>query len=127
MQIEKYDRKPFSVMAVQITFANVYEVAKWCKGTIVEQKTKMLGVDTAIPSISLEGSGESRGKPVIASLGCYIVELNGSFRVYKPASFTATFEPSVDDVHVEHLIEDTDDCVECTNDAEHQKHLSQIA
>jgi hypothetical protein len=109
MQIEKYDRKPFSVMAVQINFENIYEVAQWCKGTIVGQKTKMLGVDTAVPSIQLEGSGESRGKPVIATLGCYIVELNGSFRVYKPASFTATFEPSLDDVHVEHLIEGDED------------------
>lgn len=125
MDIEKYDRKPFSVMAVQVTFENVYDVAKWCKGTIVEQKTKMLGVDTAIPSIQVEGQGDTRGKSFVATLGCYVVELKGSFRVYKPASFTSTFQKSGDaDVFVEHLIED--DCSECTNEAEHEKHVEMM-
>ena len=103
MQIEKYDRKPFSVEAVEVTFENIYEVAEWCKGTVIKQPAKMLGVKTEVPAIRLAGQGDDRGKSFIASLGCYVVNLKGHCRVYKPQQFKATFEPAVE---VEHLIED---------------------
>lgn len=108
MQIEKYDRKPFSVDAVQVKFDNVHEVAKWCKGTVIKQKTKMLGVETEVPAVRVEGQGDNRGKSFIASLGCYVVELKGSFRVYKPAQFDSSFEKrqETDNPGYEHLIED---------------------
>ena len=96
MQIEKYDRKPFSVMAVQLNFENVMDVAEWCKGTVVKQKTKMLGVETEIPAIRVEGQGDNRGKSFVATLGCYVVELKGSFRVYKPAQFDSSFQVAGD-------------------------------
>jgi hypothetical protein len=92
MQIEKYDRKPFSVDAVQVRFDNIAEIAEWCKGEIITQKTKMLGVETDVPAIRVAGQGDNRGKYFVASLGCYVVELKGSFRVYKPAQFDASFE-----------------------------------
>jgi hypothetical protein len=104
MQIEKYDRKPFSVLAVQVTFKNVLEVAEWCKGTVITQKTKMLGVETEIPAIRVEGQGDNRGKSFVATLGCYVVELKGSFRVYKPAQFDSSFQVAVDPM------EDLDTC-----------------
>lgn len=94
MQIEKYDRKPFSVLAVQVNFENVHEVADWCKGTVIKQKAKMLGVNTDVPAVQLQGQGDSRGKAFIATLGCYIVELKGSFRVYKPGQFDSAFQPA---------------------------------
>lgn len=133
MQIEKYDRKPFSVEAVQVRFDNVNEVAAWCKGEVIIQKTKMLGVETDVPAIRVAGQGDNRGKSFVASLGCYVVELKGSFRVYKPAQFDASFEKA-EDVFVEHLIEDVDvkivsvdGCGECTNAAEHETHIKQTA
>ena len=111
MEIEEYDRKPFSVKAVQVNFENVHEVAEWCKGTIIKQKAKMLGVETDVPAVRIEGQGDNRGKSFIATLGCYVVELKGSFRVYKPAQFEASFEKSV---VVEQLIDgpDVEDDVE---------------
>src|SRR5688500_6098393 len=96
MQIEKYDRKPFSVDAVQVRFDNIAEIAEWCKGEIITQKTKMLGVETDVPAIRVAGQGDNRGKYFVASLGCYVVELKGSFRVYKPAQFDASFERAVE-------------------------------
>lgn len=99
MNIETYDRKPFSVNAVQVTFENVYEVAEWCKGSVVGQNTKMLGVETQVPSIRLSGQGDDRGKAYTASLGCYVVELKGSFRVYKPAQFDSSFQAAVEINH----------------------------
>lgn len=105
MQIETYERKPFSVEAVQVTFENVHEVAAWCKGTVITQKIKMLGVDTDVPAVQFEGQGENRGKTFVASLNFYVVELNGNFRIYKPAAFHSTFEKPVE---IEHLIEGPD-------------------
>lgn len=106
MEIKKYDRKPFSVMAVKVDFKNIDEIATWCKGAIIEQKTKMMGVETSVPAIRIDGQGDNRGKFFIASLGCYVVELKGSFRVYKPAQFDSSFDEVEDEVFVEHLIED---------------------
>lgn len=91
MQIEKYDRKPFSVEAVQVSFDNINQVTTWCNGTIIKQKVKMLGIETEVPAIRVEGQGDNRGKTFIANLGCYIVCLKGNFRVYKPAQFETTF------------------------------------
>lgn len=108
MNIEKYDRRPFSVEAVQVNFENVHEVAEWCKGTVIKQKTKMLGIDTDVPAVRFEGQGDNRGKSFVATLGCYIVELKGNFRVYKPAAFGATFQLADEDVFVEHLNEMTE-------------------
>jgi hypothetical protein len=127
MNVKKYNRKPFSVMAVQVAFDNVEEVATWCKGTVIKQKAKMLGIETDVPAIRVEGQGENRGKDFVATLGCYVVELKGSFRVYKPAQFDSSFDET-EDVFVEHLIEDNEDgCDECTNEIEHKKHLEMIA
>jgi hypothetical protein len=127
MDIEKYDRKPFSVEAVQVHFENVNEIAVWCKGTVIKQKTKMLGVDTEVPAIRVDGQGDNRGKSFIATLGCYVVCLKGSYRVYKPAQFESSFAKAqqlvgttvldealqdaqdLEGVYVEHLIEDEPD------------------
>lgn len=35
MQVEKYARVPFVVDAVQVTRANIHDVAEWCGGTVV--------------------------------------------------------------------------------------------
>lgn len=103
MKIERFDRKAFSVDAVQVTYENINDVAKWCKGTVIKQQVKMLGVPTELPGIRVDGQGDNRGRQFIATFGCYVVELKGSYRVYKPAQFASTFEPAVE---VEHLIED---------------------
>lgn len=122
MQIETYDRKPFTVKAVQVDFKNFEEVAKWCKGTVTTQKAKLMGVDTEVPAVRVEGQGENRGKSFVAGIGCYVVELKGSFRVYKPAQFESSFEKAkdqeaqptpveamlADNPGYEHLIEDMD-------------------
>lgn len=120
MLTEKYNRRPFPVEAVQVAFENIHDVAEWCKGTVVTQKTKMLGVEADVPAIRVPGQGESRGKDFIATLGCYIVELKGSFRVYKPAQFDATFV-KIEEVGNDQVIEDG--CRECGNDEQHRAHV----
>lgn len=92
MDTKQYTRKPFPVSAVQVTLQNIEEVAEWCKGEIEYRDTKMMGTVTPLPVIKLKGQGDNRGKDFEAALGCWVVELKGSFRSYKPAQFEASFD-----------------------------------
>lgn len=94
MDTKQYTRKPFPVSAVQVTLQNIEKVTEWCKGTIEYRPTKMLGTTTDLPVIKLKGQDNNSGRvrDTEATLGCYIVELRGSFRVYKPIQFEATFD-----------------------------------
>jgi len=92
MDIRQYTRKPFPVGAVQVSLQNIEKVAEWCRGTIEQVSTRMLGTETFLPAIKIQGQGENRGKEFTATLGCWVVELKGSYRVYKPAQFDATFD-----------------------------------
>lgn len=98
MKIQQYTRKPFPVNAVQVSLADIDAIAEWCKGTIELVPTKMLGTETPLPVIKIQGQGDNRGKEFTATLGCYVVEQKGSFRVYKPSQFDASFELMEDDV-----------------------------
>lgn len=105
MDTKQYTRKPFPVNAVQVTLTNVDEVAQWCRGIVQMESTKMLGTHTDLPVIKIQGQGDNRGKVFTASLGCFVVEQKGSYRVYKPAQFLATFDEIVpeEDVNDRHL------------------------
>ena len=92
MQIEEYDRKTFTVRTVQLNLENYQEVAEWCKGTIEMVPTKMMGTETLLPCVKVRGQGDNKNKDSVATLGCYMVELKGSFRVYKPAQFHSAFD-----------------------------------
>lgn len=95
MEIKQFNRITFPVNAVQVTLQNIEEVAEWCKGTIEQRPTKMMGTTTDLPVIRLKGQGNNRGQEFEAALGCWVVELKGSFRSYKPAQFDASFEEVV--------------------------------
>lgn len=92
MELITYDRKPFSVTAVELSFENIHEVSEWCKGEVGTESTKILGTTTMLPVLHIQGMGDARGKDFVARLGYFIVELNGSFRVYKPKQFKETFK-----------------------------------
>jgi hypothetical protein len=92
MNMQEAIRKPFPVKVVQVTLQNIQEVAEWCKGTIEYRPTRMLGTTTDLPIILIEGVGANRGKKFEASLSCWVVELNGSFRSFKPMQFEAAFD-----------------------------------
>lgn len=93
---KQYVRKALPVTAEEIDFENVHDVAAWCKGTVEYKLTRMMGTQTKLPVIMVPGQGKDRGKVFEAPLGCFIVELKGSFRVYKHASFHAAFDELVE-------------------------------
>lgn len=105
MKIQNATRKPFGVKAVQVNLDNIEEVAEWCKGTIVQVPVKMMGTTTDLPAIRIKGQGDNRTQDFVASLGCWIVELKGGYRSYKPATFSASFDVEAD-------VQDTDEDVQ---------------
>lgn len=92
MDIKEYTRKTFSVNAVELSLENYQEVAKWCGGVVEMVPTRLIGVLTNLPVVKIPGQGSNKGPEPVATLGCYIVELQGSFRVYKPAQFNNSFD-----------------------------------
>lgn len=89
MDTQEAIRKPFPVKVVQVTLENVEEVTQWCNGTIEQRDTRLLGTMTKLPVVLFKGLAN---KPFEAALGCWVVELNGTFRSYKPSAFDATFD-----------------------------------
>lgn len=88
MEIREFERRPFTVSAVQVTLENVEEVANWCGGKVEMEKVKLVGTETELPCIRLQSQNKQE---FTASLGHWIVELKGSFRTYKAPAFDASF------------------------------------
>lgn len=96
LQPVDYVRKSFTVRAVEVTFENVNEVAKWCKGKTDVEKTRVLGgAEVDLPIVKFPGQGADKGKELVAKLGNYVVEFKNRFQVYKEPQFFATFEQAV--------------------------------
>ena len=89
MDVKEYTRKTFSVNAVELSLENYKEVAEWCGGTVEMVPTRLIGVLTKLPVVKI---ANNKGQDFVASLGCYVVELKGSFRVYKPVQFNDSFD-----------------------------------
>lgn len=100
MDIKQYTRKTFSVNAVEVTLDNYVEVAKWCGGSVEMASTRLLGVQTMLPVVKISNQGNKGTSESTATLGCYIVELKGSFRVYKPTQFNDSFEEIITEAEV---------------------------
>lgn len=97
LDLREYNRKTFSVRAIEVNFQNVDDLAAWCKGKVGSESTRVLGgADVDLPVIKLQGQGEDRGKELVARLGNFIVESKGRFRVYKAPQFWAAFEEKVE-------------------------------
>lgn len=113
LETTEYVRKVFTVRAVEVTFKNVEQIAAWCKGKVDSETTRLLGNDTELPVIKLQGQGEDRGKELVARLGYFIVEAKGRFRVYKAPQFHATFEKAAEwdgDGVLDQKREDAEEC-----------------
>lgn len=107
LQIKQAVRKPFPINFEQVTLENIDEVAEWCKGTVEMREQRMLGTVIKLPVIKLKGQGDQRNRVFDATLGCYIAEMKGSFRVYKPAQFESSFD----------VVPDTDSMLKLAEDA----------
>lgn len=97
MDMQKYFRRPFDVNAVEVTPDNAQEVADWCGGTVAQGDYKHSKYKIQLPVVKVPGNGPNKGKAVDARIGYFVVEHNGSFRVYRPKQFEETFHPFAND------------------------------
>lgn len=107
MEIQKFQRKPFSVDGVCVTEENIDEVAKWCLGDVQENPktgTKHIKVDAHRPLTE---------RQTMAFVGDWILFHNRGFKVYTEAAFSRNFELVEAGTHSEHaeFIPDQDEDV----------------
>lgn len=94
LEFKQYDRRPFTVNAIQVALDNIEELAKVCGGRVDQAPTKMMGTETMLPCIKLPGQGAHKNQEFTANIGSWIVEYKGMYRVYKPVQFRTTFAAS---------------------------------
>lgn len=99
--MKRYRKKPVVIEAVQLTKDNIYTVAEWCGGRVIEivspRDTKDVYVGLDIPTLE----GAMRAETFHQSTwdgskytgGDYIIRgIKGEFYPCKPDVFTATYE-----------------------------------
>lgn len=82
-----YNRKPFSVEAVQVTEENMKKIAEWCEGDILETKdgdAKYIKVHVARP-LNL--------RQTKAFVGDWVLFAGKGFKVYSDKAFGEAFVP----------------------------------
>jgi hypothetical protein len=98
MDIKKYDRKPFTVEAVQVTPQNAEKVAEWCGGRVEMVSTPMMGTRMDLPAVVVPGKGSNKDE--IAQVGSWVVVRKNTARMYKRQAFESSFQPSVEQIEV---------------------------
>jgi hypothetical protein len=93
IEIQKYARKPFIVDAIQVTDANMAEVALWCDGE-VRTVTKD-GIASVIGSkyIKVKVKRPLTIRQTKAFVGDWVLAAGTSFKVYTPGAFEKSFDP----------------------------------
>lgn len=92
LEYEEATRKPFPVVAVQVTMSNVELLAKWCKGAVSTDTVRLAGAPVELPCVLVPGTGVNKGSNISAVVGMYVVEHHGAFRAYRADQYTSTFD-----------------------------------
>lgn len=84
-KLEPYTRKPFEVLAVQITETNMNDVADWCDGEIrnTADGTPFIKVKVERPAMTRQTRGFA---------GDWLLYAGKGFKVYTPKAFEASFQ-----------------------------------
>jgi hypothetical protein len=91
LKIEEYERLPFTVLAVQVTPQNIYQVAKWCRGQVrTEGKRKKY--------IQVEVRRALNERQTKAYVGDYVLKAGTGFKIYTPKAFEESFQKVVKDM-----------------------------
>lgn len=90
MQTEKYARKPFYVDAIQVTLENVFEVAEWCQGDVVDL---LDGNDEKADAyIKVRVHRPLNERQTKAYVGDWVLYAGTGYKVYTKKAFEASFE-----------------------------------
>lgn len=94
IKTEKFARKPFLVDAIRVTEANIHEVAKWCKGEVLEE----LQGPTVASYIKVDVSRPLNERQKKAFVGDWVLFAGRGFKCYSPKAFDDCFEYPADGV-----------------------------
>ena len=87
-ETHKYNRKPFSVDAVQVTADNIHEVAKWCMGKVETENDGRLYIKVKVRRPLTD-------RQTKAYIGDWVLYAGTGFKVYTDRAFTGSFENPV--------------------------------
>jgi hypothetical protein len=90
LNIQKYQRKPFTIDAIQVTVDNMQEVAEWCGGEIIIEKqggrlVQYIKVD--VP----HAISERQKKAFVQD---WVLKTGESIKCYSSRAFPKNFEPA---------------------------------
>lgn len=89
LETKQFVRKPFEVVAVQVTADNFYEVAKWCQGDI----NSASGDDGKF--IRVRVLNVINPKQTQAFVGDWVLYASTGYKVYTDKAFKKSFEEKV--------------------------------
>jgi hypothetical protein len=100
LNIQKYQRKPFTIDAIQITVDNMQEVAEWCGGEIILEKhggrlVQYIKVDVA------HAISERQKKAFVED---WVLKAGTGFKCYSKRAFPNNFEPAKKGVTADELL-----------------------
>jgi hypothetical protein len=85
LDVSRYVRKPFSVEAVQVTRANIVEVAVWCNGELMhpQGQSQYIKVNVFRPM---------KDRQTMAYVGDWVLYAGSGYKVYTHKAFVDCFE-----------------------------------
>lgn len=98
LKIEEYQRKPFTIDAVQVTLDNMQEVAEWCGGEIIIEKQH----GRLIQYIKVPVSRPMTERQTKAFVEDWVLKAGTGFKTYSKVAFPKNFEKSALQVLKEH-------------------------
>lgn len=94
IQSARFNRRPFSVDAIQVTAENMEAAALWCKGKIEHTRADESRGLVETPFVKVEVYAPRNVRQTRAFRGDWIVKAdNGTYRVYPKKAFELAFEP----------------------------------
>lgn len=96
IQPKKYVRKQFAVEAVEVTPANIQEVADWCGGEVQKDKKKYGPGTTKFVHVDVKNAINER--QTRAYFGDWVLSSESGFKIYTKKAFVASFEEQVDNM-----------------------------
>lgn len=87
----RYARKPFYIDAVQVTAANMDEVAEWCMGDVKNQFKKDSD-EEGRPYIKVRVHRPLNERQTMAFVGDWVLYANKGYKVYTASAFERNFE-----------------------------------
>lgn len=93
LKLEKYERLPFTVEAVEVTAENMKTVAKWCGGQI-----RTSGKRGIQKYIKIDVKRALNDRQTMAYIGDYVLRAGSGFKIYTPRAFSESFRKQVEEM-----------------------------